>query len=380
MLRIGQINNPTVANLPRTRSPVSALRLAALSCAAVALGAGMTVVGVSLVQAGDDAGAKEFLMQESARGRASRSAPTSNGNSQFSSYQASAPSFYAPPSRRQTGPLFPVTSSGALLEPAIVLNPFKTRDGSDAKTNKKTVAKIVTVNADDVPGVDTVSGAASTARSICVRLCDGFHAPIGYLRASSDLQAHEALCRANNPGIPVKAFRVAAGATTIDGAVSADGKTYSSLPMAYAYEKSGDQACIPAIVQANERRISLLRDFTLRPGDTIMLEGRARVFNGSSQWPYRTSDFSDFRTSSMLSSNDRRRIDHLVGQSRLEAMRKAERRSQRVREASLGQGVASGQQSAAMSDIAPMELRGSITMERSAMRTIAPLTLGTRSY
>ena len=89
------------------------------------------------------------------------------------------------------------------------------------------------------------------------------------------------------------------------------------------------------IVQAGERRVSLLRDFTLRPGDSVVLDGKVRTFVGGSRWPYSTRDFRDFRSASELSKDQRKQIDERVGVSRMEAEARSLRRQMRLREASL---------------------------------------------
>jgi hypothetical protein len=174
-----------------------------------------------------------------------------------------------------------------------------------------------------------------SARTICVRLCDGYHAPMGRLQSQTDLKAHEALCQAMNPGLAVKVFTVAAGAEAIDDARSADGKPYRALPTAYAYQASGDKACRPAIVQAGERRVSLLRDITLRPGDSVVLDGKVSTFTGGTSWPYSRRDFRDFRTAGELTKDQRRQIDERVGISRMEAQARKLRDAMKIREASL---------------------------------------------
>jgi Protein of unknown function (DUF2865) len=370
MLRVGHGQTKSIGRSVSRTSPKS--RLAALTACAMSLGATATVLGVSFVQAGDDASPRAFLNDEAQRGRVSRSSNLFDTVRAPRAAPLSAPAFYAPAPRTVSAPIFRTTIAGTLLEPEIVLNPFaaQTRK-TPRKSAKKLDSHIKALAPGDNPALEVVSGASNTMRSICVRLCDGYHAPIGYLSSPGDLPAHEALCRASNPGLPVKAFRVAAGAATIGEATSSDGKTYASLPMAYAYEKSGDPSCRPAIAQVNERRVSLLRDFTLRAGDTVVLDGRAKVFNGSSQWPYRASDFRDFRQSQQLNAAQRQRIDNIIGLSRLEASRRAERRNALVREASLI--------TVSMSDIGPAFLRGSVgaDVERGPVRVIAPQTLGT---
>lgn len=295
-------------------------RLAALTALGLALGAGGAVLTVSMVQAESDDSILALHREAARRAEAARAQ---------AGYGASA---YAPSRGGWTLPLFRTQPDGRIAHPPVALNPFRQQVPATAErpARKRAVR------------LDTVSGAADVARTICVRLCDGFHAPIGFLRANSDLKAHEALCAAMNPGIPVKVFRVAAGAKAIDDAKAADGSRYGALPVAFGHEKASDKSCRPAIVQEGERRVSLLRDITLRPGDSVVLDGRVRTFAGSSRWPYSPRDFSDFRSASELSAGQRRQIDDRVGISRMEAEARSLRRQMRVREASLhDDGVAS---------------------------------------
>lgn len=300
-----------------------AVRLTAMAGLGLALGAGGAILSVSFVQAEDDAGIRAFHRQEAAARQAQRAATHA--------VYASAPA-YAPARDLWTLPLFQARPDGRLAHPPVQLNPFKPRASAAAPAPRQ--ARTAPPRRPAIR-YDTVSGAADVPRTICVRLCDGFHAPIGHLKSQSDLKAHEALCRAANPGLPVKVFKVAAGAETIDDALSADGKSYRSLPVAYGYERSSDPACRPDIANAGERRVSLLRDFTLRPGDSVVLDGRVRTFAGSAKWPYSAADFRDFRASDELSRNQRRQIDDKVGVSRREAQLRSLKRQMRVREASL---------------------------------------------
>lgn len=298
------------------------LRLAAMTGLGIALGASGAVLTVSLVQAEDDAGIRAFHRQEASARQAQR----------VEAYAATYPATsraYAPARQVWRLPLFQSQPDGRLAHPPIDLNPFR------AAAPAGGVAKPAAKPRRNAPRLDTVSGAASVARTICVRLCDGFHSPIGYLTSQADLPAHEALCAAQNPGVPVKVFRVPAGASTIDRAVSSDGRTYASLPVAYQYERAADPACRPSVVKADERRVSLLRDITLRPGDSVVLDGRVTTFAGSARWPYRASDFRDFRSAGELSASDRRAIDDKVGISRRDAALRSFKRQMRVREAKL---------------------------------------------
>ncbi len=289
-------------------------RLAAMAAAGLALGAGGMILTASLVQAGDDSGIHAFFLEEAAR-RAERSVGFAP--------QASA---YAPAERGWRLPLFRTGADGRIAQPAIDLNPFR-RQASRPKARSAKAAAPARAGA--------FSGSIRTAQTICVRLCDGFHSPIGQLRSASDLKAHQALCEAMNPGLPVKIFTVAAGATSIDRAVAADGQRYGALATAYRHETVADPACRLPIVQAGEHRVSLLRDITLRPGDSIVLDGKVTTFMGGSSWPYSRRDFRDFRSAPELSKAQRRQIDERVGISRMEAQARNLRRQMRVREASL---------------------------------------------
>jgi len=323
-------------------------RWAAAAVLGIAVGSGGMVLTASLVQAEDDAGIRSFFLEEAAR-KAAR-APVQNA-----SHASTRPSAYAPTNGWRV-PLLQMRPDGRIAHPPIALNPFR-------QSPKKVAAR---------PHKPAESGAAvvsaNNAQTFCVRLCDGFHAPIGHLRSANDLGAHEALCKAMNPGIPVKVFRAPAGATGIEAAVAADGQRYAALPMAYSHEKAADPACRPAIVQAGERRISLLRDITLRPGDSVVLDGKVSTFTGGSSWPYSRRDFRDFRTAPELSTGQRQQIDDRVGISRMEAEARSLQRQMRVREAYL-------QDDTVASDAV---LRGSIDpATRIAVRLI-PITAASR--
>jgi hypothetical protein len=295
-------------------------RLAALAALGMTLGAGASILTVSLVQAENDSGIRDVQRSDFNVRRGNQPVATVQ-RPVYSSYVA------AP----VANPLSQSNSRGQLFFPSLDLNPFKPRSDMNAPA-KRRVAKQATRSERSEIAVDTVSGAANVTRTICVRMCDGYHAPIGYLNSSSDVAGHEALCTAMNPGVPVKLFKVAAGETSLDKAVSSDGKTYASLPVAYAHEKSSDPSCRPATTAF--QRVSVLKDFTLRAGDAVVVGNTARVFNGGTRYPYATSDFRDFRSSELLSASDRNRIDLIVGTSRAERLKRDARNAIKRREAS----------------------------------------------
>lgn len=336
----------------RIRSHAGRARLVAMGMAGLALGMGGVVLTASLVQAEDDSSVYSVLRQDAAR----RAAPSEPSRAAYASSQASA---YAPARQGWRIPLFQTGTSGLIAHPPVDLNPFRRAEKRVARRSAD-VARVAQGRGTDI-------APEHTTRTICVRLCDGYHAPIGFLRATSDLQAHESLCQAMNPGLPVKVFTVAAGAETIDDAVSTDGKRYRALPVAYAYQGAGDKACRPAIVQAGERRVSLLRDITLRPGDSVVLDGKVSTFTGGTAWPYSRRDFRDFRSANELSKGQRKQIDELVGISRMEAQARKLRDRMKIREASL-------QDDTVMSDAV---LRGGLDgSDRSAVRLIPIASAG----
>lgn len=303
---------------PRRAGPA---RLVALTALGIALGSGGMVLTASLVAADDDAGIRAFYVEEAARKAAQL-------RTQHSAYAPPRAAAYAPAAQGWRLPLLQMRPDGRIAHPPVALDPFRqTARRETASRSRKPPSGVV--------ASDAAAGTAARGQTFCVRLCDGFHAPIGQLRAAGDMKAHEALCKAMNPGIPVKVFRAAAGGFGINDAVAADGQRYAALPMAYSHEKAADPACRPAIVQAGERRVSLLRDITLRPGDSVVLDGKVSTFTGASSWPYSRHDFRDFRTASELSKGQRRQIDEQVGVSRMEAEAGSIRRQMRVREARL---------------------------------------------
>ena len=315
----------SITTSPSSGTAARRSRMLAMGLAGLALGMGGVVLTASMVQAEDDADIRAFLRAEAARYAAQQQPAQPRA-----AYASTPPVAYAPARQGWRIPLLQTGANGLIAHPPVDLNPFRRREKPAAAARSgsgKALAAAQIHRSEIAP--------AQGARTICVRLCDGYHAPIGHLRASADLKAHEALCQAMNPGLPVKVFTVAAGAETIDDARAADGRTYRALPTAYSYQASGDKACRPAIVQAGERRVSLLRDITLRPGDSVVLDGKVSTFTGGTSWPYSRRDFRDFRSASELTKGQRREIDERVGISRMEAQARKLRDAMKIREASL---------------------------------------------
>lgn len=313
------------------------IRLAAATLLGSAVGMGGVVLAVNMVQANDRLDMYETVRSDTSARRA-HSAPRPLPTPVYSSHSASS---YAPARATPFQPLATTNDRGQIAIPGFNLNPFtpfgsEPRPARAQRSEKRQAAKAADVQMFDGGGnPETVSGASDSARTICVRLCDGYQHPIANLRDASDLRGHEALCTAMFPGVPTRVFRVAAGAITVDDAVGPDGKTYRQLPMAYAYKTSLDPAC--ARPRTGATTISLYRDFTLRAGDTVVMNGKARVFNGSANYPYTSANFRDFRNSGQVSAQTRRSIDERVGASRQDRLQREVRALTRVQEANAAQ-------------------------------------------
>lgn len=304
---------------------VSALRLAALGFLGASIGIGSAVVGVSFVQASDNADMYAIIRQNERALQARRATAPQVVSTSHTSYAPSRPV--------ANQPLGIVNDRGMIRFPDFNLNPFIPTGAERKATANRKKPKVETAAlklGEDT--LDTVSGAANVPRTICVRLCDGYQHPLGYIRDSADVPAHTALCSAMFPGVPTRVFRVAAGAEGIDDATGPDGKSYRSLPMAYAYQTSIDPAC--ARPRTGAQTVSLLKDFTLRAGDAVVINGRPRVFSGSSSYPFTAANFRDFRSSNVVSSTARKQMDDLVGVSRQERLQREVRQASRLREAS----------------------------------------------
>lgn len=330
-------------------------RFIAAGALGVTLGLGGTVVAVNMVQANDRLDMYETVRSDNAARRL-WSAPRPQSAPIYTAHTTIS---YAPVRTTTHQPLTVTNVQGQIVIPGFNLNPFlptgaepgapRPRRDGQAKQNSALFSG---------SGLsDTVSGASDHARTICVRLCDGYHHPIGNLRDQRDMNAHTALCTAMFPGVPTRVFRVAGGARTIDDAVGPDGRTYRSLPMSYAYQRSIDPAC--ARPRNGDTTISLMRDFTLRPGDAVILNGRVRVFSGANQYPFNNADFTGFRNSTLIGNQTKRSLDQIVGVTRQERLEREARAMLRQQEAN-----------ATAPNTAMDVVRGAPAIERSQVRVI----------
>jgi hypothetical protein len=237
------------------------------------------------------------------------------------------------------------------------------------------------------------AAAPMTRRSVCVRMCDGYYFPLGNVKDDASLEGQEMMCRAACPGATTKLFTIPSGTESIDQAVSLQGKSYRSIPMAYAYESSLDSTCACRIqrvkldtpqtsntpspsVASPLKKMSLLNDPTLRPGDAIVLDGQAKVFTGQGDKERSLQDFTDFRTTRTLSPSDKDKLDKTVGISRQEALYRQIQNNPRVlreqRKASANHRVSFGRDDQTPDNERVVVRAGTSTGERTTVRIVTP--------
>ncbi|HYF55503.1 MAG TPA: DUF2865 domain-containing protein [Salinarimonas sp.] len=175
---------------------------------------------------------------------------------------------------------------------------------------------------DPVPRAASVATAAasvrpSTGRTACVRLCDGYHFPLGPIASAGDRPVHQAACEAACPHARVALFTLAPGVADIGGARGPDGILYRALPQAFAHQSRRVADCSCQGPDNVARRIDPAADRTLRRGDLIVGRASAQAYAG------RAGAFEDFRRSRALSPVARRQVDALLAVSVREARREA---------------------------------------------------------
>jgi hypothetical protein len=107
----------------------------------------------------------------------------------------------------------------------------------------------------------------------CVRLCDGHPFPLQRVNGSA-AQACASMC----PAAPTKVFN----GSSIDYAVSPDGKRYSALPNAFVYRKQVvDNCTCNGKYAGGLARMDVISDPTLRPGDIVATNDGLVSFRGS---------------------------------------------------------------------------------------------------
>ena len=168
------------------------------------------------------------------------------------------------------------------------------------KRKQKRTGVAVQGKLDDATRGEILAAGQQPRRSVCVRLCDGFFFPVGPVGGNSSLASHEADCAGLCPDAQTALYIEPAGSDKIEEASSIKGAPYTALPVAFRHRQTSDNSCTcHRIIGAN---YSLLRDFTLRKGDSVMTARGFRVFQGANRLPYVQSNFTTLARASMPSA------------------------------------------------------------------------------
>jgi hypothetical protein len=134
--------------------------------------------------------------------------------------------------------------------------------------------------------VERSSEGGSTV-SYCVRLCDGRYFP---LPRNAGLQSMpvDKVCRAMCPAAETKIF----SGTSINLAVSSDGKNYPSIKNAFLYrERMVDGCSCNAGGGSGTVATDVEQDPTLRRGDIVVTRDGPKIFTGDNRLPHKPSEF-----------------------------------------------------------------------------------------
>ena len=156
-------------------------------------------------------------------------------------------------------------------------------------------------------------------RSVCVRLCDGFFFPIGPLSRQSDWRNQEAACSGLCPDAPTQLFVEPAGSDRIEDATSSNGARYTALPVAFRNRATADNTC--TCHHRPGQTFSLLNDFTLRKGDSVMTATGIMVFRGAKRLPYAQNDFASLANTAM--PKDKRAVLAAIERATLPSIRQS---------------------------------------------------------
>ncbi len=134
---------------------------------------------------------------------------------------------------------------------------------------------------------DNKMGAGGSVVAYCVRLCDGRYFPMP-TNAGAPHSSPDKICSALCPASATKVYT----GSEVDEASAADGTNYSKLGNAFVYRERmvPDCTCTGKEIGGTVA-IDIRSDPTLQPGDVVATKDGLRVFKGSKQPPYQTSDF-----------------------------------------------------------------------------------------
>jgi len=135
--------------------------------------------------------------------------------------------------------------------------------------------------------------ATMNRRSVCVRVCDGYFFPIAKLSSSAEIGTHQATCNKLCPGAETKLFVMQAGSDRIEDAEAArGGGAYAALKARIDANDENTKTCsCNATTSDPTNSAAYLRDFTLRPGDTVVTPQGMRIVRSGSHFPFKSSDF-----------------------------------------------------------------------------------------
>jgi len=149
--------------------------------------------------------------------------------------------------------------------------------------------------------------AASQPRggAYCVRMCDGFYFPLTPPTGNGDAQA---LCQSLCPAAKTDVYYRRGDA--MNEALNRSGKSYASLPEAFAYRKKLKSDC--TCRSAGTAAMSVANDPTLRTGDLVVAQTGVVVFRGGPELPHKEGDFVDYRSAMHVAGEHRNQLDAMI--------------------------------------------------------------------
>jgi hypothetical protein len=119
---------------------------------------------------------------------------------------------------------------------------------------------------------------SSTFRTVCVRTCDGFFFPISFSIGPDRFHEDERTCQRMCPAAESMLFAYRNPGEDISQAISVSGQPYTALPNAFRYRQEYNAACT-CRREGESWADAVGQDQTLRQGDVVVTEDRARVLS-----------------------------------------------------------------------------------------------------
>lgn len=168
---------------------------------------------------------------------------------------------------------------------------------------------------------------AQTTQSVCVRTCDGYMFPLGRLGSDRDVPVHKAACAAACPNAATALYKLPAGKTELQQAVSLEGSPYlaSAWANVYRQKRVADCSCNPPGVAVVP--MPIMHDSTLRVGDVVATDDSAEIVTGLESGAV---SLTDYRTARKLGRGLRRDVERRIGSLRREQDEARFRRALRV--------------------------------------------------